>query len=430
MADDQFVPDLEASGPQSRRPRRRSEWAVLLAGSVAVVAAAILAVVVLLNAVPAGSGEASPSSSAGLILSPGPSLSASASAVVSEAPHVSAEPSTSPPPEQFTQVATFPGASATALTSWPQGWVAVGQADSGPAVWLSADGATWETISPTGLDRSAINHLVAIPDGRLLAFGFRDDGSLGGSAAIWISADGFDWQAADIGLADLVNAQDVVAGPLGLVIVGIREGLSEGAVSNSALWYSADGVTWEQVWDTLEAETPAAVAAGPEGFVVVGQQGWHDGDPYGFALASADGHDWLEAPAEGAMASTGSMWSIVPIGVDWMAMPVPDRSEVRVLRSANGLDWSIDAPLPLDAAQLGHVAQLEGDGRFALFGAMGEALPMQVQLFVQDHGWQETAAQYSGRIGAASRGGITVMMVTSGEAEAPEVQFWIAATPS
>jgi hypothetical protein len=394
--------------------------AIIGVGAVALVSVVLLAIFVL-RPDDDGTGTASPT----------PSASATATAADASAtaqPSATAEPSASPPPEDFTQVASFPGASASALTAWPNGWVAIGQTDANPtAVWLSADGVAWESVVPTGLEDGAINHLVAIPDGRLLAFGFRDNGSLGGVAEAWISSDGRDWQTTDLGIPDLVNAVDVAAGPLGFVMIGRAE--LNASSRNEYVWYSENGLDWERVWETVNDELPAAVGAGPEGFVIVGQQGYEQGgDPIGVVLASADGRDWIEAPTDGPV-SLGGMWSVVPIGGDWMATSL-DVADVHVLRSPNGLDWTIDTAFPGADSRRGGIAQLAGDGEFALVSSiLVPRTVLPVTLYTDGSGWQDTEASATSGIAAASRDGATVLMVNTGLEDAPELQFWVAATP-
>jgi hypothetical protein len=262
----------------------------------------------------------------------------------------------------------------------------------------------------------------------VLAVGFSDDAPLGGDAATWVSSDGLDWQRLDIGIPDLLNAVDVAAGPLGLVMIGRAEPNASGR--NEYAWYSADGLSWERVWETQADDSPAAVGAGPEGFVVVGQQGYGQGAaPIGLALASADGREWIEAPTDGALGTAGPTWSVVPMGNDWMATSLQVR-DVHGLRSANGLDWTLDPEFPVDEARQGGMAQLTGDSRFALLGSiLAEGTELPVLLFAESAGWQETEASTSSSIAAASRDGLTVLMVNAGSREAPELQFWVAATP-
>jgi hypothetical protein len=425
------IPDLDAPAPGTKARRPAPSWPMIGGGAAALVAGSVLALV-LINSPPVGIGEGIPSLSPHPSRLPGaspshaiPSPTVSPEALSSAA--TTDQPASTPLPKQFTQVATFPGANGSALTAWPHGWAAIGRLGANPAVWLSADGAHWEAIVPTGLEDGAVNHLVTIPDGRLLAIGFRFVESSGGTETAWISTDGRDWRETDLGISDLRNAQDVAAGPLGMVLVGLGD-LNEGAVSNSYVWYSADGIIWDLVWETLEDESPVAVGAGPEGFVVVGSQGYFEGDPQGFALASSDGREWVEAPQEVTLAQTRGIWNIVPIGGDWIAAPAPAPTDIALLRSANGLDWSADSSLPLASARPDHVAGLEGDGRFVLFGATTYGEPMTIRLFVDGKGWQETPAQYRGGIRVASQAGLTVLMVAGAE-EAPELEFWVAATP-
>lgn len=340
----------------------------IVAGVIALVAVGVLALNVLRdeNGPTTGAGpSASATSDASASIAP------SASGAATQSPEATAQSSTSPPAD-FTQVATFPKTTATALSAWPAGWAAIGQAEAGAVVWQSADGVAWDEIVPTGLEDGVINHLVAIPDGRLLALGFRDDGSLGGVAEAWISSDGRDWQKTDLGIQGLLNAVDIAAGPLGLVIIGRAE--TNAAGRNEYAWHSEDGLDWARVWEAVDDEILAAVGAGPEGFVMVGQQRYeHGGNPIGVALASADGREWIEAPTDGPVGLAG-MWSVVPTGGDWVATSLGG-ADINVLLSPNGLDWTADTAFPGADARQGGIAQLAGDadfaGRVSVIGALG-----------------------------------------------------------
>lgn len=414
----------------SVRTNRSRTSALSAWGAIAGIAGVIaLVLIVVLALTPRGDEFEPPTGggpSASASTDAGTSIAPSASSAATGSPDATIKPSTSPP-EEFTQVTTSPGAMATALTTWQAGWAAIGHAEAGAVVWLSADGVAWESVVPTGLEDGVVNHLVAIPDGRLLALGFRDDGSLGGVAEAWISSDGRVWRATDLGIQDLLNAVDVAAGPLGLVIIGRAE--TNAAGRNEYAWYSEDGLDWARVWETVDDELPAAVGAGPEGFVIVGQQGYaQGGDPIGVALASADGREWIEAPTDGPVGLAG-MWSVVPIGGDWMATSL-DGADIHVLLSPNGLDWTTDTAFTGADARRGGIAQLAGDADFALLSSI--LVPrtlLPVMLYTAGSGWRDTEASASSSIAAASRDGVTVLMVNAGPEEAPELQFWVAATP-
>lgn len=234
---------------------RAAPWRAIAVAAGAILVAVVVAALVLRGGEDgqATLSPANPTASAPASVTPVETTSSSPNT----SSGASAEPAPSAIPEAFTRVATFAGASSFAMTAWSQGWAVIGRTGTGAAVWLSADGTTWDEGVPTGLDDGSVNHVVTIPDGRLLAFGFRDDGSLGGVPATWVSSDGLGWEAIDIGIPDLVNAVDVAAGPLGLVIVGRGE-INE-AGDNAYAWYSSDGISWEQVWESVEAESPSTL---------------------------------------------------------------------------------------------------------------------------------------------------------------------------
>ena len=97
-----------------------------------------------------------------------------------------------------------------------------------------------------------------------------------------------------------------------------------------------------------------------------------------------------------------------------------------VLRTENGLDWRFDTTFPGAEARRGGVAVLGGDDEFALLGSsLVPPAELPIMLFTERGGWEETGALGSGPIAAASRDGLTVLMVMLHS----EIQFWVAATP-
>ncbi len=106
------------------------------------------------------------------------------------------------------------------------GLVAVGSAgvDLGPAVWLSADGVTWERLldsmagQQSGFDESAMSPMTAVTAGErgLVAIGTKlldPSSSIYGAEwtagpVVWTSADGYEWQLLDSSFLEVTDQQE------------------------------------------------------------------------------------------------------------------------------------------------------------------------------------------------------------------------------
>ncbi|MFH1330465.1 MAG: hypothetical protein ABIJ48_07440, partial [Actinomycetota bacterium] len=212
------------------------------------------------------------------------------------------------------------------VIAWNGGFVAVGGDGRGSdspeceaAVWLSPDGVTWTRVpdqealgGPGGQAMTA----VTLGGPGLVAVGESNETVFDPHAAVWLSADGVTWARVDptaiegegtvAGVGTGAVMTDVIQGAPGLIAVGIVD--PYGHQKLPAVWVSSDGSTWDQILlepgvsgDT-RASIPNAIAAGPHGFVAVGEmsEGLVQGnDAYGqadFGYAavwmSEDGIDW------------------------------------------------------------------------------------------------------------------------------------------
>ena len=170
--------------------------------------------------------------------------------------------------------------------------------------WLRT-GATWEIVA-LPFSGSSVNpiQLVAGPAG-FLTVGPPAEQSMGPQTAkLYRSADGRKWETGDLpegfSMSEMLGSVFLAAGPLGYVIIG-----------ETALAFSADGVTWSTVaeFDDLSPDTSGFLSAyppagGPAGFAVP----FADGTGSGGApriLVSRDGQSWepvlVGAPAFDAM---------------------------------------------------------------------------------------------------------------------------------
>lgn len=215
---------------------------------------------------------------------------------------------------------------ATDVAAWSGGFVAIGSAwesayhvtEEMPATWTSVDGESWvEQPVELGADYVPLIGIAPRADGRLLMVGSlprrgTNPEPLTLVSAAWVSEDAKTWQAVDLPVAQDVVIDSFDHGPRGYVLA------AEGDI-----WYSTDGMDW-----AITYEGAASVVAGDEGFVAVpGAVG--DGS----VVASGDGHTWhLSSVSMGDVSALGGDW----VGTGFSTDPIT----IRMLHSANGLDWT------------------------------------------------------------------------------------------
>lgn len=162
---------------------------------------------------------------------------------------------------------------------------------------------------------------------------------------------------------------DVAWGPDGFVAVGYR-GVA-GSPLEAAIWWSADGLSWEPVEpDGLpDGAHVAAVTAGGPGYVVVGNIYSPDA-PRAAAWSSAEGRTWLRAPDQasfdiggyidtGEVPGSGGMldvgaWgdAVVAVGL-WCEGSPPGSCRLQSWRSSDAVTW---ATVEMGGVELGGVA--------------------------------------------------------------------------
>jgi hypothetical protein len=179
--------------------------------------------------------------------------------------------------------------------------VAVGSANGYPAAWTSANGgSTWTRANgqtPAALTRPGVQQLTSVAYG---ADGWLAVGGVLAVAAphpvVVVSGNASAWTAVDsepaFGEPGLVT-QAAAAGPDGYVIVGDQ---SVAGRTVAAAWWSAALTGWQRatVGSPAGAQSVAsrqmrAVTAGPGGFVAVGQAGHAAA-----AWTSPDGRTWTQ----------------------------------------------------------------------------------------------------------------------------------------
>lgn len=215
------------------------------------------------------------------------------------------------------------------------------EADAG--IWLSDDGKTWAPAQADALGgdgrQSAFD--AAMSEDSIVVIGSEQDGETAAPLA-WTSADGETWERAEVPVEEGDAFAAVAAGPESFVIVG--RGNDDGVA-----WTSEDGVEWTRASaDTLGGPGTQAVhdvGAGPAGFVAVGEHS-PEGTPAPASWTSADGREW-SAPSSALPEPDDNKFStraLLPVTVErvgegWMAAGGSDFRPV-VWRSADGITWS------------------------------------------------------------------------------------------
>jgi hypothetical protein len=207
-------------------------------------------------------------------------------------------------------------------------------------VWVSTDGSSWDLVPPDPVfARAYLTGVVTAADGRHLVFGRIEKPAGEVPHAVWESDDGHSWRRIDLGLPADLGVVQVVVGPAGYLLTGIRF-----SGDGDELWLSPDARHWELVNKAGPRSGPPneqirTIAAGAEGFVATG---FRETLPY--IIASADGRKWFEAPHQPALDPLGL---VAALGGDWIAPGRPDeQGDVGIWFSADGLNWAQSATLP------------------------------------------------------------------------------------
>ena len=199
------------------------------------------------------------------------------------------------------------------VAAGPLGLVAAGTDGGLPALWWSADGATWTRVGDDALGPDHAVSAVAVGHAGAVAVGtVTVGGEVDGMA--WSSADGRTWRAASLASAGLTGpgaqeVRSVTATSAGFVAVGDDAG---GERRAAAVWTSPDGTTWHRpppspdMGEYPDAESTEGVSArsvaGSGPVVAVGG---------GYRLqvwTSADGRRWArESPPVDARGSDDAL---------------------------------------------------------------------------------------------------------------------------
>ena len=346
--------------------------------------------------------------------------------------------------QQVAEYASTGVLSVADVSAWDGGFLAVGHEwtggfISGPGVariWSSSDGRAWTDVDTAalatsdvelvGVLRPAAGGVVILGNvGRQASF---EPGGPQLRAAAWRSHDSQSWAEIPLPFGGQ-TAQGVAAasGPRGHV-----------ATTGQSLWFSSDGENWEHVYEASGDAPLRQPVAGDEGFVVPVYDPDSDAAK---VLASGDGRSWIEAlPPVGAPAG---LLGVASWRGDWLAWAYPaDPPTISILRSSNGLDWSVALDVndltPPDGPKAGlgmesgitEVA-LAGDGGVAIM-TLGwnhccASLPASVGVWTSNDAqtWQPAALPDGAYItGAASDGDVVVLAGYLGRGA--RVAFWLS----
>ncbi|HSZ39269.1 MAG TPA: hypothetical protein VK817_04870 [Trebonia sp.] len=188
------------------------------------------------------------------------------------------------------------GDKVTVLTATGSGFLAAGSntsgsSASGPVVWLSSNGKTWQRISGAqlGLTSDAgrvLGITSAVGNGSTVVISAAVQG---GGSATWVSTNGgTTWTPVTVPAGTDDSASIAGLAPLGKGFVAVRATPVNGSAD---VFTSTDGTTWRQSATVATADgaplTLGFVSGGPAGAVITGQA-----DGVQIAFISANGTTW------------------------------------------------------------------------------------------------------------------------------------------
>ncbi len=207
--------------------------------------------------------------------------------------------------------------------------------DHSGRVWISADGTEWEDVTQPGFEDVSLNQVLVTTDGGFIAVGS------GPTARVWESLDGEAWTEIASPFPANSFVSHLVSGAQGHLA------LVEGPARQ--LWHSEDGLAWVATYPL--AEQQVSIGAGDEGFVAAGVES-ADPPAVPFAIASADGSNWILATAP-PDSSFGLPVLVAPLAGDWYAMDsavleAGFAAAAPIWSSADGLGWAESGSMPLE----------------------------------------------------------------------------------
>ncbi len=341
-----------------------------IAVALAVIGLAAVAALLALNVVgqarqlaagaPPASNEASPT----IEPTASPEPSATPEPTTAPTPDATAAPTPEPTPEPapgWALAAAFGDADQPTgvmdVTAWNGTFVAVGTSwtddRANGRMWRSTDGRTWsESVIDLGPGVS-LQLVTTLPDNSLMLLGTIDDDVTQWTdplrAGAWTSADGIGWTplAVPFGAKLQYGPVEFAAGAEGLV-----------ATTGDEIWHSVDGRSWSLVHDAPRGTWLYGPVAGDEGWIV--KRG-NASLSTTTLLVSGDATTWHEV-------DLGNVATVVNVAGDWLvSRATEDWQSTEILRSANGLDWTVilnlDELTPPEGTQLtANGAALSGTG--------------------------------------------------------------------
>ncbi len=349
----------------------------------------VLAVVVLAGCGPAGGTAPPPASSGVTPATPSPSAGPIVSPPVGPSPLASpaASPVRTPAPSPsslalhgWVERASFPGETLDVLLAGGPGLIAAGSRESTGAgdpgdalVRLSADGSMWRKAVVEGASGGSI-HAIRRVNGTYLALGTRKLGEADFRGAAWTSPDGEGWTLA--ATFPLLVPQDILERDGQLLAWGIG-GWTE--PHGLFVWTLDDVGRWgiaRQVDAPDEAFLANGVIGTTRGYIAFGNRGGVIPAVAAriFVATSVDGITWRFAPAQRTLEQAG-IGAVVErtdgyLAVGW-ALSENGSGVPAVWRSADGLAWS--RALDLAGLKGGRIARATlSDGRFLVRGTIAD----------------------------------------------------------
>ena len=217
-------------------------------------------------------------------------------------------------------------------SAWNGGFIAIGHAwleefvggNGEPRLWLSEDGRSWTAVRPDfGVPGVELRGILPLAAGGVVVVGTIPSAGVEAEARAWRSSDGRTFTAVDLP-SDIAGPDvEATSGPIGHLLSTGRE-----------LWYSADTESWQLVHTAPKGIELRRPVAGDEGFVAPAVR--ISGDSPHVMYASGDGRTWYEGTTASLMPGAA------PWRGDWLGWGYTDEpATISVLRSSNGLDWSV-----------------------------------------------------------------------------------------
>ena len=280
---------------------------------------------------------------------------------IGSSPTASATPSSALPFQEWARADmpdpapdTFGGGTPTGVIRLGDGYLAVGQAVTGGfdndrvVFWTSSDGTSWQMEDRPGLPAVGVTQVLTDGERMVIIGSSTTDTAACCETAAWVSTDGVGWERATglvpslaaVGSDAFIGARvegersrftastdggawtrasELFVGKVtGLAVdaggraiaIGHRS-VSSGdgsATTDLLIWRSSDGSSWSDQPIVLHDARPDAVAAGPAGFIVAGQE-------YAYRQ-------------DGSVESIPRVWRLVGTGLDPSAIELAEGQSV------------------------------------------------------------------------------------------------------